>query len=124
MNDIYTCKFIHKARYTCTNFYFYLRQIIVLFFSVFLPAPIVFGKLFDGACKVWKNSCSSRGACKLYDIEAMRHVIVSMEVGLRIAALLLYIAAYLVGIREARKAKNKDGAKTDDITLEIKPPAV
>ncbi|KAK3088850.1 hypothetical protein FSP39_024570 [Pinctada imbricata] len=90
----------------------------ILSLVVFLPAPIVFGKLFDGTCKLWKDTCGSKGACKLYDIVSMRYIMVAMEVGLRIAALLVYIVAYFVAIRQARREK-KDG-KEDINDMELK----
>lgn len=33
-----------------------------------MPIPIIFGRIVDTTCLIWKTSCSSRGACQHYDI--------------------------------------------------------
>ncbi|GAV00153.1 hypothetical protein RvY_11041 [Ramazzottius varieornatus] len=38
-----------------------------------LPAPIVAGKLIDGACLLWQRSpCGHHGACWIYDMDLFR----------------------------------------------------
>ena len=45
---------------------------VFVLIAVFLPAPIVYGKLFDSLCLAWTHSCTGKGACSLYDVTGMR----------------------------------------------------
>lgn len=39
---------------------------------VSIPYPIVYGKIFDWNCIVWKRECNKKGNCWLYDTESLR----------------------------------------------------
>ncbi|KAK3611257.1 hypothetical protein CHS0354_004901 [Potamilus streckersoni] len=56
---------------------------------VFLPAPLVSGKIFDTVCLVWRSTCGKQGACLLYDSHAMRTKIVSLDFGLKFVAAIM-----------------------------------
>ncbi|XP_067665011.1 solute carrier organic anion transporter family member 2B1-like [Haliotis asinina] len=47
---------------------------------VYLPAPIVYGKIIDTTCIVWNNACGKRGSCALYDLVDQRMKITGMNV--------------------------------------------
>ncbi|XP_041360473.1 solute carrier organic anion transporter family member 74D-like isoform X2 [Gigantopelta aegis] len=78
----------------------------------FMPAPILFGYVIDGTCKIWKSTCGNRGACQLYDLPSLRYWLKGLECGFRIVGLLFYIIAYIV----ARYVQSKD----DSVELKIK----
>jgi len=42
---------------------------------VFLPSPIFFGAIIDGACKVWGDNCGERTNCQLYDTDRLRETL-------------------------------------------------
>lgn len=48
--------------------------IAMTIFSIFafIPAPILFGEIFDRTCIVWGKTCTNKGNCWLYDGELMR----------------------------------------------------
>ena len=39
---------------------------VFVLIAVFLPAPIVYGKLFDSLCLARKHSCTGKAACSLF----------------------------------------------------------
>lgn len=39
---------------------------------VSIPYPIVYGKIFDWNCIVWRKECNKKGNCWLYDTESLR----------------------------------------------------
>lgn len=48
-----------------------LNNVFLCLFS-FIPAPIVFGWIFDRFCLVWGRTCSSDGNCWMYDSKNLR----------------------------------------------------
>lgn len=48
-----------------------LNNVLMCFFA-FIPAPVVFGWVFDQYCTVWGKTCSSNGNCWLYDSKSLR----------------------------------------------------
>ncbi|BFZ11250.1 hypothetical protein BsWGS_14289 [Bradybaena similaris] len=57
------------------------------------PGPVIFGNLIDTTCLLWKKTCTSVGACTLYDIELFRFRFHGLIVGLRIATVILFTLA-------------------------------
>ncbi|XP_052764818.1 solute carrier organic anion transporter family member 2A1-like [Mya arenaria] len=84
---------------------------------VFLPAPMVYGKIFDSFCSVWTSKCGAKGACSLYDTDRMRYQLVGTSVGL--AGLSLVLTAIAVWLADRRTA---DDGRRASRTLEVKPP--
>lgn len=37
----------------------------------FLPGPILFGRIFDAACRLWGESCGKKGNCQFYDMKKL-----------------------------------------------------
>lgn len=37
-----------------------------------LPSPIIWGKIIDMSCLLWKKSCDSSGSCSVYDTDELR----------------------------------------------------
>lgn len=78
---------------------------------MFLPAPIVYGKLFDNTCLTWKTVCGSKGACQLYDIENMRLTLKSVDGLLAAISFLITIPAFIISQKdpdETEKEKEID----------------
>lgn len=38
-----------------------------------IPGPIIFGRIIDSTCLIWKNKCGRRGNCLLYDPVKFRY---------------------------------------------------
>ncbi|BFZ11247.1 hypothetical protein BsWGS_14286 [Bradybaena similaris] len=57
------------------------------------PGPVIFGNLIDTTCLLWKTTCTSVGACTLYDIELFRFRYHALMLGLYIATVMLYTLA-------------------------------
>ena len=36
-----------------------------------LPAPLIFGHIFDESCRLWQNICGRQGRCFDYDITSL-----------------------------------------------------
>ncbi|CAJ0950115.1 unnamed protein product, partial [Mesorhabditis belari] len=81
-----------------------------------LPSPIVWGKLIDLSCIAWQKTCSSTGACSLYDNDKLRiqlHVIYGT---IRLISLFsdLWVFYWAKGLKltdeeEEEKENKKDG---------------
>ena len=104
-NSNNVCPYIHYA-YLC--------------FVVHIPAPIVFGQLFDSFCIEWNSSCGEKGSCALYNIETMRYTLTSIEVGSRLLVFILYIFIFYAAKRD--DAKNHNSSTKYDIELKVESP--
>ena len=80
----------------------------------FVPAPVLFGVLFDSACMVWKSSCSGTGACLFYDIRKFRLLMHGVTLCFQVPSLLFAgLTLYLV----RRKTGRKDLAPSEAVAL-------
>ncbi|XP_053382717.1 solute carrier organic anion transporter family member 2B1-like [Mercenaria mercenaria] len=92
-------------------------QSFLMALLVFLPAPIVYGGVFDSLCLLWKSTCSGKGACLLYDVTEMRYKLVGINVGLIVIGLLLTCVTCLFARR-----KVADESRRLRKSIEVKPP--
>ncbi|KAL3888225.1 hypothetical protein ACJMK2_000600 [Sinanodonta woodiana] len=72
---------------------------------VFLPAHLVYGKIFDTACLIWHTTCGKEGACSYYDSQGMRTKLISVDFGLKVIA---FISTSFALIFSLRKDKTVD----------------
>ena len=69
--------------------------------------PICFGKLIDGICIQWENSCIGRaGACRLYDNDMLRLKLYGYQASFRLLGLVFIIVALVSAIRSGRFRDN------------------
>ncbi|XP_043569387.1 solute carrier organic anion transporter family member 1C1-like [Chiloscyllium plagiosum] len=60
-----------------------------------IPAPIYFGALIDKTCLKWgTNRCGGRGACRIYNSDAFRHIFLGLQVSMRGAGLLVFFIIF------------------------------
>lgn len=59
-----------------------------------MAGPIVFGFIVDTACVVWSSSCSGKGACSLYDNDALRIKKHLFELFPKLVVILLYFLVF------------------------------
>ncbi|XP_064417473.1 solute carrier organic anion transporter family member 1C1 isoform X9 [Latimeria chalumnae] len=82
-----------------------------------IPAPIYFGALIDTTCLKWgTKKCGGRGACRLYNTDAYRHIYLGLTSGLRTLAYILGVAVLYLIIKQF-KQDNKDATpsgRTDE----------
>ncbi len=91
----------------------------------------MFGNVIDSTCIVWKEgACGGRsGRCLLYDIEQFRWKFVGICLGIKIAAMLVFIMDYALVRRRYRKEKGQATMTVGEIVNSIasldrgKPPA-
>ncbi|XP_046584239.1 solute carrier organic anion transporter family member 2A1-like [Haliotis rubra] len=75
---------------------------------VYLPVPIVYGKIIDTTCIVWNYACGARGSCALYDLVDLRLKITGMNVcGNAVTAVLSVMALFLLKWRNNKPEKSK-----------------
>ena len=72
-NCAYTRKCVQSL--CAVNCVFISFELAELFIIGFIPAPIVIGHFIDVTCKQWPVTCSSSGACLIYDVVNLRYVI-------------------------------------------------
>ena len=71
--------------------------------------PILFGKLIDGICIQWENSCvAGTGACRLYDNDSFRLKLFGYQASFRFLGLVFIIVSLVSAIRSG---KFRDDAK-------------
>ncbi|XP_067680089.1 solute carrier organic anion transporter family member 3A1-like [Haliotis asinina] len=85
-----------------------------------LPAPIVYGKVIDSACKILQGSSSEgNSACSLYDIVDLRYKVFGLEVSIKIASFILLVISFLVCRWEDRKTESKGQTQNVVLTKKI-----
>ncbi|KAL8617447.1 hypothetical protein ACOMHN_025759 [Nucella lapillus] len=72
----------------------YIRSVTARWLGWML-APIFFGKLIDGSCIQWEQSCSGGGACLLYDNDKFRLKFLGLQSIFRGVSLLFSTLAYI-----------------------------
>lgn len=91
---------------------------ICLFASIaWLLGPILFGKIVDGICIQWENSCRGKGACRLYDNDIFRLRMLGFQTGFRFIGLILLILAIVSAI--VTKKFHKQEAKAPEMAMEV-----
>ncbi|KAM9754800.1 solute carrier organic anion transporter family member 3A1 isoform 2-T2 [Menidia menidia] len=79
----------------------------------FIPPPLIFGAGIDSTCLFWSSDCGEKGACLLYDNVAYRHLYVSLAIGLKGVAFLLYSTTWYCLRRNYKKyIKTHEGHMT------------
>lgn len=79
----------------------------------FIPPPLIFGAGIDSTCLFWSSECGVRGVCLLYDNVAYRHLYVSLAIGLKGIAFLLYTTTWYCLRRNYKKyIKGHEGYMT------------
>ncbi|XP_046362941.2 solute carrier organic anion transporter family member 5A1-like [Haliotis rufescens] len=73
----------------------------------YIPGPVLYGKIIDTTCIVWRNLCGKRGACALYDIVEWRMKMAGTNVGLLVMSTLFAVLAYCVLTYKGRPAVAK-----------------
>ncbi|XP_076471762.1 solute carrier organic anion transporter family member 2A1-like [Babylonia areolata] len=81
-----------------------------------LLGPICFGKLIDGICIQWEQSCTGGGACLLYDNADFRLKLYGYQV-LFLAVSLVFILLALLSARVTRKFKENEEPLGGDATM-------
>ncbi|NXV93922.1 SO1A1 protein, partial [Calonectris borealis] len=77
-----------------------------------IPAPVYFGALIDKTCLKWgSTSCGRRGACRLYDSNAYRHVYLGLSAVLRGPSYLIAIFFYIL---VKKHFQNKNSRPTEN----------
>ncbi|XP_067665010.1 solute carrier organic anion transporter family member 2B1-like [Haliotis asinina] len=83
---------------------------------VYLPGPIVYGKIIDTTCIVWNYACGKRGSCALYDLVDQRMKVTGMNVcGNAVTVGLSVLALILLNSRNKKPEKLAPEAATFDI---------
>ncbi|XP_061577871.1 solute carrier organic anion transporter family member 3A1 isoform X2 [Cololabis saira] len=79
----------------------------------FIPPPLIFGAAIDSTCLFWSSDCGEKGACLLYNNVTYRHLYVSLAIGLKGVAFLLYATSWYCLRRNYRKyIKSHEGHMT------------
>uniref|UniRef100_UPI00398EDFC4 solute carrier organic anion transporter family member 3A1-like n=1 Tax=Pristiophorus japonicus TaxID=55135 RepID=UPI00398EDFC4 len=69
-------------------------QFLMLRLLGFIPPPLIFGAAIDSTCLVWSETCNKSGACALYDNDSYRYLYVSIAIGLKTIAFILYTTTW------------------------------
>jgi len=70
-------------------------MVALLSLCVFLPSPLVYGRIMDNACLVWGSHCGSRTHCLLYDTDLMRTTLFYMVSGFMLVSTLFDFGVWL-----------------------------
>nr|KAG5702569.1 hypothetical protein BaRGS_003729 [Batillaria attramentaria] len=77
-------------------------------------APIVFGKLIDDICIQWENgedSCTGRGACRLYDNDVFRWKLIGYQALFRFVGLVFTFSSLVIAV----VTKKFDSVETENL---------
>ncbi|XP_032873258.1 solute carrier organic anion transporter family member 3A1-like [Amblyraja radiata] len=78
-------------------------QFLMLRLLGFIPPPLIFGAAIDSTCLVWSETCNKSGACALYDNTSYRYLYVSIAIGLKAIAFILYTTTWHYIKRHSKK---------------------
>ena len=59
-----------------------------------IPAPLIFGAVFDASCILWQDTCGVRGSCFFYDKQQLALYMFGVCVGYKCFALVFMICAW------------------------------
>ena len=76
-----------------------------------VPAPLMFGLLFDVSCLLWQEECGRRGNCWVYDKQQLSYNLLSLGFPASCLALVLFFLAFITF------PKNKEEKKEDNYVL-------
>lgn len=82
---------------------FKLISVSFYFCLGFIPPPLIFGAAIDSTCLVWSETCNKSGACALYDNTSYRYLYVSIAIGLKTIAFVLYTTTWHYIKRHSKK---------------------
>ena len=60
-----------------------------------MPGPVIFGRIIDGTCKLWKYICGERQSCQLYDIVYFRNALHTYGIVARGLGFLVIVGLYI-----------------------------
>ncbi|XP_072372470.1 solute carrier organic anion transporter family member 3A1-like [Scyliorhinus torazame] len=69
-------------------------QFLMLRLLGFIPPPLIFGAAIDSTCLIWSETCNKSGACALYDNNSYRYLYVSIAIGMKTIAFILYTTTW------------------------------
>ena len=61
-----------------------------------MPGPVIFGRVIDGTCTLWKYICGERQSCMLYDIVFFRNALHTYGIVARTLGFLVIVVLYIV----------------------------
>ena len=62
--EVPNCEYIHASQRLSSGWN--------VLFSVFIPGPIIMGRVFDSTCLLWRKTCGKEGNCLVYDMDKFR----------------------------------------------------
>ena len=71
--------------------------------------------VIDSACLIKQSSCSSKGACLLYNNESFRLRLHGYVISFKSAALLLYIIGIIISWKNDKINTEKEKAKMEEL---------
>ena len=75
---------------------FLFRYIIAIqFLPGTVPAPLIFGAIFDASCSLWQDTCGERGSCYFYDKQQLALGMFCVCIGYKGCALVFMILAWV-----------------------------
>ncbi|XP_076437182.1 solute carrier organic anion transporter family member 2A1-like [Babylonia areolata] len=77
--------------------------------------PICFGKLIDGICIQWEQSCTGGGACLLYDNDNFRLKLMGYQIIFRGLSLMFVVLAFIAA-KVTNKFEKNNGDPLDEVT--------
>ena len=79
-----------------------------------IPGPLIFGALFDGACREWQEDCGRRGNCWVYDNDRLSLTALALAVPCLIVATIFFFLAWLTYPKsttdDSKKLESKEGS--------------
>lgn len=94
-------------------------QFVIFRLFGYIPAPILFGKLIDSSCLLWKSTCGEIGGrCLIYDIEQFRFKYIGLCALIKVAALLIFIVDWWL-VKRRRQLEKMQPMSVNDVVGSI-----
>ncbi|CAH1775346.1 unnamed protein product [Owenia fusiformis] len=72
-----------------------IKWVIMRFLGT-VPGPILFGAIFDIACRQWQEKCDERGSCWIYDNNSLSLNLLLLGLVIKIISAIFFFVAYLL----------------------------
>ncbi|KAG1940330.1 solute carrier organic anion transporter family member 2B1 [Pimephales promelas] len=73
----------------------------------FLPAPVLYGRAIDTACKVWGKQCDQTTSCQYYDLDVFRHRFLGLQIFFIFGGFVCFFLSFMV-LRRIKSTKQQN----------------
>ncbi|KAK9955696.1 hypothetical protein ABG768_015555 [Culter alburnus] len=83
----------------------------------FLPAPVLYGRAIDTACRVWGKKCKTMTSCHYYDLDMFRHRFLGLQIFFICGGFVCFFLSFMV-LRRINSTQQRNEKMNNQIKSE------